>query len=511
MSNLVKDAWPGNANAPSGAEQGFNWPMLIVLTVFVSLVFHNPAGHDTFWHIATGQWILTHKQVPVQDVFSHTMYGHPWIAHEWLSEVILAFVYDIGGWAGLTILVALVYSLTLALIMNYLLKYMEPLRALELLVLTFALTAIRIIARPHLLAMPVMVLWVLKLTQANDNNENPSLWLPPLMCVWANLHGGFTLGIALAVVFAAEAVFNAKDRSERMATALKWGIFVALSVGFAALTPNGIEGLLFTLHVFNMPYVLSHIDEWLSPDFHKVQALEIFLLLLIVIALIRGLKLPPFRVLLLAGFVHLALKHVRYSGLLGLLVPVILAKPLAEQLRDRGSDATGDSRLDRMFRRLNRKATPGALVVTVAGMVVGALAAIGIKDFDPGEEYTLKKAISAVQSKGVSGPVLNTYRFGGTLILSGIAPFVDGRADMYGDEFIEQYVDAVNLVDSSALPAVLNEYGIAWTVLSPGTPAVALLDQYPQWERIYDDEYSIVHALRNDSVRRSTGDLVAPR
>jgi hypothetical protein len=59
---------------------------------------------DTWSHVATGEWIIAHGAVPRADPFSHSMPGAPWIAHEWLSEVILAFAFRLGGWSGVALL-----------------------------------------------------------------------------------------------------------------------------------------------------------------------------------------------------------------------------------------------------------------------------------------------------------------------------------------------------------------------------------------------------------------------
>src|ERR1700761_3099599 len=58
---------------------------------------------DTYLHIAVGDWILQHRAIPHTDPFSYTFAGSPWIAHEWLSELIMAVVYNAGSWDGLVI------------------------------------------------------------------------------------------------------------------------------------------------------------------------------------------------------------------------------------------------------------------------------------------------------------------------------------------------------------------------------------------------------------------------
>ena len=61
---------------------------------------------DSYSHIAVGRWILAHGTMPASDPFSFSMHGAPWIAFEWLSEVIYAAVYALSGWAGVVVLAA---------------------------------------------------------------------------------------------------------------------------------------------------------------------------------------------------------------------------------------------------------------------------------------------------------------------------------------------------------------------------------------------------------------------
>src|SRR5271167_4840441 len=60
---------------------------------------------DTNWHVAAGRWILLHRTVPLTDPFSFTFAGKPWIAHEWLSEVLMALAFLAGGWSGVVLLI----------------------------------------------------------------------------------------------------------------------------------------------------------------------------------------------------------------------------------------------------------------------------------------------------------------------------------------------------------------------------------------------------------------------
>jgi len=131
--------------------------------------------------------------------------------------------------------------------------------------------------------------------------------------------------------------------------------------------------------------------------------------------------------------------------------------------------------------------------VALAGVALLASSAILLRGgAQEPSGITPAAALAAVRAAHVEGPVLNEYSFGGYLIFSGIEPFIDGRAELYGNAFIKRYGEAM-LVESDQLPQLLAEYGITWTLIEPGIPAVVLLDHLPGWRRLYADAIAVVH------------------
>ena len=94
-------------------------------------------------------------------------------------------------------------------------------------------------------------------------------------------------------------------------------------------------------------------------------------------------------------------------------------------------------------------------------------------------------------------PVLNGYAFGGYLIGAGVKPFIDGRADMYGDAFLDLY-GKIAAGDRKTIEATLKQYDIAWTLLAPGDPANEAMDDEPGWRRLYADKFAVIH-VRDDA------------
>jgi hypothetical protein len=102
-------------------------------------------------------------------------------------------------------------------------------------------------------------------------------------------------------------------------------------------------------------------------------------------------------------------------------------------------------------------------------------------------------------------PVLNDYGMGGYLIFKGVRPFIDGRADMYGDSYVKAYVKATR-PDVAALKTMLANYKVAWTIFAASDPVVQAMDRQPGWRRLYTDKYAVVH-VRTDATAQPPATL----
>jgi hypothetical protein len=348
----------------------------------------------------------------------------------------------------------------------------------------FVLTAPHAVARPHLLALPVMVAFVGGLVRAVDEGRRPSWWLLPLMTLWANLHGAFTFGLLLTAACALDALVMAR-RVERLRTFAAWLAFGVLAVVAASVTPYGPESILVTGRILGLGRVLSIVNEWQPADFGQVSGLEICLLLGLGFAFYRGFILRPVRILILLGLLHMALSMERNSELLGLLAPLFLAAPLARQFPGLAAE-----------RRTPHPGAPGfAPAILLAALVVATALMGSFSAYSPDPRITPRDAVEALKAANARR-VLNEYDFGGYLVFSGLAPFIDGRNELYGGPFTLRHHRAVNLLDLADFDRVLEEYRIDATLLAPSTPAVAYLDRLPGWRRVHADGVAVVHVRR---------------
>jgi hypothetical protein len=480
----------------SRSSWALSWPLALGLALFVWLPNSKGllADPDSHWHVTVGNWILTHGAVPTVDSFSFTFAGQPWIAKEWLSQVLLALAYDAGGWGAVAVLCAASIGFAFALMMRLLLRDIRPLPALLLTVAAVVMTAPHLLARPHVLAFPVMLIWVSGLVRAVEERRAPRPILLLAMLAWANLHGGFTLGLLLCGAFAFEAMVGAREASERKALFVEWAKFGIAAGLVACITPYGPESMLVTFRIFNLGDALGMISEWQSPNFQGMPQQELILLIALYVCLSRGLKLPFVRLLIVLGLLHLFLKHVRNAELLAMLAPLIIAPVLGRQwptLRPPAEPPAG-SLLRQRLAMLGRPAGRNAIVLC---LVLGAVYAGGVVRFAgirPPDDTMPTAALDFIREANLPGNVLNHYGFGGVLISNGVKTFIDGRGELFGGDFIKRYVEIVNGRESRPLEETLDEFHIEWTFLQKDQAANKILAHLPNWKRVYSDNTATI-------------------
>src|SRR3954464_5653563 len=128
---------------------------------------------DTYWHIRAGEWMLAHRQVLRADVFSYTAGGAPWLTQEWLAEIVMALGWAAGGWVAIHLLFAVCAALTAGLVGYSVRARVNFVPALLAVVLGLCCVTGSLLARPHMLALPLLALWTAGLTTARERNRAP--------------------------------------------------------------------------------------------------------------------------------------------------------------------------------------------------------------------------------------------------------------------------------------------------------------------------------------------------
>jgi hypothetical protein len=251
-------------------------------------------------------------------------------------------------------------------------------------------------------------------------------------------------------------------------------------------TPFGWRGLLFPFALTGMK-TLGGIGEWRAPDFQTIQPIEVALMAALYVGFSRGVKVPVPRLLVVLGVLHMALQHTRHQMIAGLVGALILAAPFGRAL------ATAPIAVAVAAPSARGKKIGTAIAGCVIALTVLRVAYPAARVDGPTSPIT---ALAHVPKSLADQPVLNQYDFGGYLIFHGVRPFIDARADMYGDAFLNQYAD-ITRPDPALLEQTLASKNIRWTILAANSPALAVMDGLSGWRRLYADAFAVVHVRDN--------------
>jgi hypothetical protein len=458
-------------------------------TVLITVYFQTE--YDPYWHIRVGEWIINNHKVPGTGIFSHTKADASWTPHSWLSEVILYLIFNAAGWPGLVVMGVTATTLSILIMLKYLLEKLPPVRALCFMLMGYGMLITHIMPRPHILALPVMTFWFVQLLKASEQHKAPSLYNALLLILWANIHGSYLIGIVYAVFFAFESVVSAPPAIDRIRLTKQWVIFLAVSIACLMATPLGVDGLLLPFQLTDQSYMMKFIGEWQSSNFQTFQFLELWIVIIIIFGFTQKMELPLLRLIFLIALIHLSLKHCRYAtDLMSLQAPLILAAPLAKHWRV----SSGDNKFT--LGSLLPVTTLGRILI-ISALISWSIYILAFKD----TEYLLSKKVNsmllAIRQAELPGKVFNDYNIGGFLIFQGFDTFIDSRAELYKDEFIKSTFEATSLAGSQKpLEALLNQYDISWSFLSSESPAIAYFNMHPDWTPVYANKFAVIHVRK---------------
>jgi len=454
---------------------------------------------DTFWHLRAGTWMLDNRRLLNFDAFSHTRLNQPWANHSWLSEIPMAVLYRAFGWGGLNAATAII--VWLAFLFVYLSGEGGSYLRAFVVVLAAAVSGVYWAARPHIVSLLLTAVFnhILILYRYRGINR---LWiLPPLMIVWVNLHGGFAIGfVLLAITFVGYAFafavggFRSGDASRGMLWVGGMGLACAAAV---AVNPYGIQMLWYPFRTVSIGALQNYIQEWQSPNFHAREA-QAFIVMWLITFGAAGLgrrRLDTTDFLLFAVFSVLALLAGRNIAAFAVVCAPVLMRHADSVIAELGE------RWPQM--KLRDSASPTSVMQTLNwALLILVAAASAVKIAMPLNPDTTKSAIALTAPMGAAeylkthpppGAMFNSYNFGGYLVWAlypDVPVFVDGRTDLYDDDFLNEYLNAYTA--GPDWEKTLEKYNIGVVLVEAKAPIARALLAKPDWAVRYRDALSVV-------------------
>src|ERR1700674_4120198 len=488
----------------------------ILLFGLLAMTARPATDPDLWWHLRTGQWIVESGHVPHSDPFSFTRAGHPWVSHEWLSEVVFYELWKHSGAAGL-----IVFSATITTA-GFMLLYLrcrfygaEKHWAAAATVFGALASAPSWGVRPQMFTFMLasLLLWLLESGQEKDRLKF-LLWIPPLFLVWLNLHAGFALGLALLFAYGVGLIMEtaAGNTPWQQARPMIMRVLLLLlaCLALVPLNPSGAQLYRYPFDTLRSSGMRSFIVEWFSPDFHDSLYRPFLLVwLLLLTALASSRSRPKGRVivpLLLTSFAALdAVRHIPIF--ISVAIPVIAAAlPVARGSRAANLHVTKSARLGAPISFWFRPSFNLAIVLLIAVLALVKWVSL-VRNQDAREaDLFPQKAVAFLRAGDQPQRIFVYYDWGGYAIWK-LYPeyrvFVDGRADLYGDDLLRQFKTAMQL--RTGWRDILDRWTVE-TVLVPPSCALAqalLLD--PNWHATFIDSKAIILLRTHPRIGGATG------
>ena len=481
---------------PEPVSSASNWILYTSLALAAICLFglfsSEIADTDFWWHLRTGQFMVERHSLPVPDPFSYTtalrkpaypaeeQIRHFNLTHEWLSQVLMYFLYLTGGFPAIDLFRSGMLAAVCGL--SGFLAWRLSGNAYVGIAAAFATAWLAVefrADRPTLVTFLFVPLFVTIL------EVRRALWvLVPLSLLWANCHGGFFMGWVVLLAYCAGAVFE-KDR-------LQLWLFALCSIATSGLNPNGF-GVVSTLLGYRRSQMQSNLIEWHPPYlWGPPYAFDILLYASAVVLILNWRKVRLAHWFLYAAFAGASLLAFRNILLIAFLAPVLIAAYFRPRL------PTFDFAW----------AVPLVLLIAIAvGMGRGAFFQLHVAGWK-----IPAGAAGYLASNHVTAPMFNTYEEGGYLIWK-LWPqervFTDGRAlsEAVNSDYREILYNKDSAVDQMTGPRaeLLDQYGVqvvAMNTLEYVSGAVyplALALGRPEnadWQLVFDDAQALVFLRR---------------
>jgi hypothetical protein len=102
-------------------------------------------------------------------------------------------------------------------------------------------------------------------------------------------------------------------------------------------------------------------------------------------------------------------------------------------------------------------------------------------------------AVEFMRANKLPQPIYNEYGWGGYLIWK-LSPdykvYIDGRADVYGDAFLEEFLKTYDGISNWRAP--LDRHAVRTVMIDPNAALANLLKQDAAWSKVFEDHQAVI-------------------
>jgi hypothetical protein len=466
--------------------------MLLVGAVFGS-VRSFTVDPDLWWHIKTGELILSTHRWATTDPYSYTAKGMPWVSCEWLGDVIFAAVYRIGGLRGLEVLLVVLGSAVILALYAFATLRSGNSKAgfvAAAVLLTLANGSFNL--RPQMIGYLFLILTLITLERFRQGKQRAVWILPVLFMIWINSHGSWIVGLGVVALYIACGLVSFQLGSletQRWSTSerLRLETVFMLSLAAVAVTPYGVRLAAYPFTVAStLPISVANILEWQPMPFNILGG-KIFLGFVLGFFLVQTAFRFSWRaseILLFLFGTAMACLHVRFVLL---FVPFFV--PLLATILARWAPAYNKAK-DKYL--INFALMAGVVIAMVHFLPSQADMAKKVADQFP------VQSLEYMEKHSVPGPLFNSYGFGGYMVEAGYKTFIDGRSELFEQTGVLDDYMHITMLKPGAMK-VLTGYGIRSCLLQRDEPLSTVLASMPDWQKVYSDDVSALYVKRDSN------------
>lgn len=361
--------------------------------------------------------------------------------------------------------------------------------------------------RPQMFSLLFASIFISFLDRYSRQEEMHSIWwLVPLMILWVNLHAGFALGAVLIILTIVGLLLdwlllrkNSFAEVWQRARPLCWLLIICGAA--VCLNPNGARLYFYPFETLSSHAMMQYIQEWRSPDFHNplFQALALLFLATFSALALSNRRPRPSQLLLLAVTAWATLRSGRNVVFFSLVAMPLLAEHswtlITSHRWGQWLEASEKHKPDeRSAPKLVLNVLLLLLVLTVVALGVGR--AVANQPLIEAQQFPAA-AVDYISNQKPPQPIYNEYIWGGYLIwrlYPDYRVYIDGRADVYGDELIQEFLDVHD--GKAAWREPLDHRGIRTVLVKPDAALASLLRQDTGWQNVFEDKQAVIFVRR---------------
>jgi hypothetical protein len=474
---------------------------------------------DFYWHVKTGEYLLSSWPLPRSDVFTYTHSGSPWVLSEWLAQVALYLVFHFAGYLGTAVFVAAMCAICGWFTYLNCRRHMDnPVYAI-IMAVSGSLILLTAAPRPQLFSFVCFAGTLFVLLEFKYKQRDRLLvLLPIIMLLWANTHGGFFIGLVLIFLFTGSewlrcsSKTNRKFETERLRKIGLWSVVACLAT---LVNPQHIQLWWYPIQAILLSGDTQTINEWQSPSFHVPMTQGFLALVLLFFSSQAWSRRRPdlTEVVIPLVFIASALVSARNMP----LACMALTPFLAINLTSRALPVNVNNWLHRFSKR--SRTTPEAqeylvnwtLLIVVFTVIALCYPGLRKKQEAVVASYMPVGAANFILANHISGRMFNSYEYGGYLIFR-LYPeqkvFIYGRTDIYRDQFVKTLDDIQQ--GRPDWKTLFDRYDIDYLVCDSSIALRQLLLQEGDFRLAYDDGLHSVLLKKIDRFDRIKA-VVLPR